>query len=223
MIWWKEWRSLRGRFLTLSGFFLITAILGRIETFGARFDAMDALPVILVSWGAALLLIPAILGMDAFVGERDQGTEEFLFSKPIGHLKMLAAKVAFRLALSFVLTTLVVAIVLVRFTDMAGTLYWGVRPYLALFLTLSVLVAQIIVLMVTIAVSVRAPYQSTALIIGGTMGTVIAAMPIMFSVRHLDRLQAPWGNFWLLVLLLLLTGFFACWSFVKREPGRSQT
>jgi ABC-type transport system involved in multi-copper enzyme maturation permease subunit len=222
MIWWKEWRSLRGRFLTLSGFFLITALLGRLETFGARFEALEALPVILVSWGAALLLVPAILGMDAFVGERDQGTEDFLFSKPIGQLRLLAAKVAFRLVLSFVLTAVVVVIVLGRVTDMAGTLHWGVRPYLALFLTLSVLVAQLIVLMVTIAVSVRAPYQSTALIIGGTMGTVVAAMPIMFSLRHFDSLQAPWGNFWLLVLLLALTGFFACWSFVKQEPGRSQ-
>ena len=84
-----------------------------------------------------------------------------------------------------------------------------------------IVIAQLLVLTITIAVSVRAPFQSTALIVGGALGTVVASIPVMNTTWQLEMLQAPWGTFWLLVMLLLLTTALASILIVRRETGRS--
>lgn len=83
MIFWKEWRSLRLRFFVLAAFYAITAQLLPIDIL-TDFIVFGQVYVYLISWGAAFLFIPAILGMDAYVGEKDQETEEFLLSRTTG-------------------------------------------------------------------------------------------------------------------------------------------
>jgi ABC-type transport system involved in multi-copper enzyme maturation permease subunit len=219
MIWWKEWRELRTRFLTLAGFLLVTVLVVDVGTPGL--DAVSDLAITIVGWAAAMTLVPAILGMDAYVGERDQGTEQFLLSKPLGRTRLLLVKVGFRTLLSGALTGMILVVLLLRIRAETGSLYLGMRPYPTLLIILSVYVALFVVLMTTIAVSVRAPYQSTALIIGGFLGALVAAAPVLLSIEPMTALQAPWGYFWLLMLLLLLTTFLACWGIAVHEPGRS--
>ena len=222
MIFWKEWRRLRGRFLSLAAFYLITAALADLEVFGEAIP-LDLFQVWFLGWGAAMLLIPAILGMDAYVGERDEGTEDFLYSKPIGRMRLLLAKLGFRFLLTLLLTVAILAILLFRAQGALPSLYWGTRPYVTWYLTLSILVAQLVVLAVTMAVSVRAPYQSTALIIGGTLGIVLAAFPVTDELYLVNALQAPWGNFWILVVFLALTTLLAAWGTITLETGRSRS
>jgi len=223
MIFWKEWRELRGRFLALAAFYLITVLLvDIISSVGATAPIIFA-PLIVVAWGAGLLLVPAVLGMDVYAGERDEGTEVFLFSKPLSPVRMIIAKIGTRMVLTLGLCGLVMLMVLLRTRAITGTLYFWVRPYVMIYIVLAVLVALLVVLMVTMAVSVRAPYQSTALILGGAFGTAVAAMPVVFSFAPISALQAPWGNLGLLLILLILTSFLACWGLANQEAGRSQS
>jgi len=220
VIFWKEWRSLRLRFAVLAAFYGITALLLPISPI-SDFIVFGEIYIYLIGWGAGLLLIPAILGMDAYVGERDQETEDFLLSKPISATRLLAAKIGMRFAQTLILTGGVLALMLIRAGSPDNPLYLFTPPYVIWYVTLSILAAQLVVLMVTIAVSVRAPYQSTALIIGASLGTAVVGVPILGSAWQLEMLQAPWGSFWLLVLLLLMTAVLASTLLVRREVGRS--
>lgn len=220
MIFWKEWRALRGRFLALGAFYAITVLLLPIASF-LDIDWIEFIPIALLGWGATLILIPAILGMDAYVGERDQETEDFLLSKPIGKTGLIAAKYGIRALLTLLLTAGLMAVLTVRIAGAVDTLYLSTRPYVMWYVILSVLVGQQVVLMLTMAISVRAPFQSTALIVGGALGAVVAAAPVLTSSWQLTRLQAPWASFRVLVLLLLLSSALACSLLVRREVGRS--
>lgn len=220
MIFWKEWRSLRLRFGVLAAFYGITALMIPIDIM-RDFIVFSEIYVYFISWGAALLFIPAIMGMDAYVGERDQETEDFLLSKPLSTARLLAAKIGLRLILTLILTGALFALTMIRVGSPENPLYLFTPPYLIWYVTLSIITSQLVVLMVTVAVSVRAPYQSTSLIIGGSLGAAIAAFPLLSSSWQLSMLQAPWGSFWLLVLLLLLTAALASTLLVRREVGRS--
>ncbi len=222
MIFWKEWMSLRLRFGVLAAFYAITAFLLPMDIM-TDFIVFGQIYPFLISWGAGLLFIPAVLGMDAYVGEKDQETEDFLLSKPMSPAKLLAAKIGLRFVLTLVLTGSLITITLIRVGSPDNPLYLFTRPYLIWYVTLSIITAQLVVLMVTIAVSARAPFQSTALIIGGSLGAVIAGIPVLMSSWQLWLLQAPWESFWLLVLLLILTAVLASSLMIKREVGRSVT
>jgi ABC-type transport system involved in multi-copper enzyme maturation permease subunit len=220
MIFWKEWRALRGRFLALGAFYAITALLLPVDVL-IDVDWIEVVPVTLLGWGALLILIPAILGMDAYVGERDQETEDFLLSKPMSKGRLIAAKYGSRALLTLLLTAGLLALLMVRIGGAVDTLYLSTRPYVVWYVILSVLAGQQVVLMLTMAVSVRAPFQSTALILGGSLGAAVAAAPVLTSSWQLTRLQAPWSSFRLLVVLLLLSGALACSVLLRREVGRS--
>ena len=222
MIFWKEWRSLRLRFAVLVAFYGITALLLPIGSY-REYIIFDILYSYLIMWGAGLLFIPAILGMDAYVGERDQETEDFLLSKPMSVTKFLAAKIGLRFALTLLLTGTIIAITLIRVSGPGAPLFLSTPPYLIWYVTLSIIVGQLVVLMVTVAISVRAPFQSTALIIGASLGAVVAGLPLLDSAWQLRMLQAPWGSFWLLMVLLVLTAALASTLLVTREAGRSVT
>jgi ABC-type transport system involved in multi-copper enzyme maturation permease subunit len=221
VIFWKEWRRLRGRFFSLAGFYLITAAVADLDIFGESFD-ISALQLWVIGWGVAMLLIPAILGMDAWVGERDEETEDFLFSKPLTRTRLLLAKVGLRFLLTLILTSTVMVVLVIRAGSEVDSLYWWVRPYVTWYLVLSVLTAQLVLLMVTMAVSVRAPYQSTALILGGALGSVVVALPVIDRIELTGALQAPWGNYRLLLLFLVLTTVLTCYGMVHHEHGRSR-
>lgn len=70
MIFWKEWMSLRLRFGVLAAFYAITAFLLPMDIM-TDFIVFGQIYPFLISWGAGLLFIPAVLGMDAYVGEKD--------------------------------------------------------------------------------------------------------------------------------------------------------
>lgn len=223
MIFWKEWRRLQARFFILAGFYIITVLIIDLGPFSAGVDSFifEVAPILMITWGVSLLLVPVILGMDAYVGERDEETEDFLFSKPLPLHRLLLAKVGIRLLLTLVIIGVSLAILLIRTERMVPSLYLGTRPYLVWYVISSLIVALLIVLMVTIAVSVRAPYQSTALIIGGSLGTAIAAFPVLNRTDMLQALQAPWGNFWILMIILIMTTCAACWGLGNKEVARS--
>ncbi|MCK4772086.1 MAG: ABC transporter permease [Candidatus Latescibacteria bacterium] len=220
MIFWKEWRSLQGRFFTLGGFYIISALLIDIRFFGGPFT-FAFVPTWIISWGSGMLLVPAILGMDAYVGERDEGTEDFLFSKPIPVSRLILSKIGLRFLLTLIVTGATLSILLIRTSGMVSSLYLGTRPFIVFYITFTVILAQLVVLMITIVVSLRAPYQSTALIIGGTLGTAVAAFPVLNKAGMMQALQAPWGNFWIILILLILTAGIACWGLTRQEVGRS--
>ncbi len=222
MIFWKEWRSLRLRFFVLAAFYAITAQLLPMDIL-TDFVVFGQVYVYLISWGAAFLFIPAILGMDAYVGERDQDTEDFLLSKPMSTWKFLSAKIGLRLVLTAFLSIALMTIALIRVDAPENPLYLFTPPFVIWYVVGSIVVAQLLVLMITIAVSVRAPFQSTALIVGGALGTAVAGIPLMDTTWQLEMLQAPWGTFWIQILLLLLTTALASILIVKREAGRSAT
>lgn len=219
MIFWKEWRSLRARVSVIAAFFIITVLLLPIHS---HYDyTFYEIVNYLISWGAGLLLIPAIMGMDAYVGERDQETEEFLLSKPMSGSKLLAGKIGLRLVLTFLLTGILFALFLLRIGNVTEPLYLSTPPFIIWYLTLTILISQSLVLMVTIAVSVRAPYQSTALIVGGSLGIAVAGLIVSTSTWQLGYLQAPWHTFWILVILFLLTTGLASILLLNRQVGRS--
>lgn len=222
MIFWKEWRSLRLRFFVLAAFYAITAQLLPMDIL-TDFIVFGQVYVYLISWGAAFLFIPAILGMDAYVGERDQETEDFLLSKPMSTWKLLSAKIGLRLILTAFLSIALMTITLIRVDAPENPLYLFTPPFVIWYVVGSIVAAQLLVLMITIAVSVRAPFQSTALIVGGALGTAVAGIPLMDTTWQLEMLQAPWGSFWIQILLLLLTTALASILFVRREAGRSAT
>ncbi len=220
MIFWKEWRELRGRFLILAAFYLITVL---ILPIGAIVEgaSLPYLAIALLGSGAILGLIPMVLGMDAYVGERDNDTEDFLFSKPMPVSRLLLAKIGLRAGLILLLSLTLIAIVLIRIGRGDEPLYLGTPPYQIWYAVLSILVGLLIILLITTAVSVRAPYQSTALIIGGSAGAVLAVAPVIFSAWELQYLQAPWSSFWLHCLMMLLSAIAAAVLIIRRETGRS--
>lgn len=222
MIFWKEWRRLRARFLFLCGFYGLTVLLLDLRSF-VGLQWFGSIPIALVGWATALLLVPAILGMDAYAGERDEGTEVFLFSKPVGTGRIVLAKVGLRVLMTAVIVGGTLAILLIRIGGAVPSLYLGTRPYVIWFLVLSIVAGELFVLMATITVSLRAPYQSTALIIGGALGAAVAAYPVVSSLVPIEALQASWGSFWLLVLLLALIGALAGYGFQHQEAGRSRS
>ena len=131
MIFWKEWRVVRGRFLTLAAFYGITLLLLPFESIAIG-EMFDVIPISLLSAGIALVLIPIILGMDAYVVEKDEETEDFLLSMPISWMKLLLAKVGLRTLLSFLLTVTLFAIILVRLGSRTEGLYLSPRYILYL-------------------------------------------------------------------------------------------
>ncbi len=220
MIFWKEWRVLRLRFLVLTAFYGITLIF--IPLIGiSPATYFEAIPNYLIMFGAGMLIIPVIIGMDAYVGERDQETEEFLMSKPVSFMRMLAAKVGLRFLLTFVLTISLLAIALVRVIGTGTPLYLDTRPYMIWFLILYILTAQMLVLMTTITVSIRAPFQSTALIVGGALGTAVSGLLLTGSLWKLSFLQVDWVTFYLEVGLLILMCLLAASFLYRKEVGRS--
>lgn len=221
MIFWKEWRRLRGRFFSLAGFYLITVLLGDVEVYSSSRYHFEGVASAAITWGAMMILIPAILGMDAWAGERDEGTEPFLFSKPMSLSRLWVAKIGLRLILTFLLTGLLILLLVLRTAADGFDFFWGVRPFISWYLLLSVGMAELLVLMTTVWVSLRAPYQSTALIIGAALGGVIASWPLVSSLRPIESLQVPWENFGLLALMFALVTFAAAWGYAHREPGRS--
>ena len=60
MIFWKEWRVVKGRFLTLAAFYGITLLLLPIESIAIG-EMFEVIPISLLSAGIALILIPVIL------------------------------------------------------------------------------------------------------------------------------------------------------------------
>jgi len=222
MIFWKEWRSLRGRFFTLSGFYLITLGILPLNMLSAGSFA-TVVPFTAFATGFLMLFIPATLGMDALVGERDEGTSEFLLSKPLSRTRYLAAKIGMRVLLTLVLTSVLLVILLARFASEGMPLYLGTPPYLMWYLVVSILLGQLVTLTTTVAVSARAPYQSTAMIVGGAAGAVLAATPIVSTLRDITWLQAPWEAVGLLALFLLLTGFLAAYGITLPRAGRVLT
>jgi ABC-type transport system involved in multi-copper enzyme maturation permease subunit len=221
VIFWKEWRRLRGRFLSLAGFYLITVLLTDLTAYGNAAYYFEGIGTMAITWGAAMALIPAILGMDAWVGERDEGTELFLFSKPIRPWKIWLAKVGLRLGLTLLLVGVLMLLMVHRATTEGVRFFWGVRPYAAWFLVLSVFLAELVVLMTVVWTSLRAPYQSTALIVGGAAGCCVAAWPLISSLRDFESLQAQWGNFYLLLLFFILVSAATAWGYAHQEAGRS--
>ncbi len=203
MVYWKEWRKLRARFLSLSAFYLITAAFIPIPNLGMRSSFMEV-PLYLVSWGAALLLTPAILGMDTFVGERDEGTLAFFFSKPIPVTRMVMGKIGVRLLLTLAITVTVLGLLLVRFFVAEIPLYLATPPYVIWSVVGTIVAAQLAALGITVAVSLRAPYQSTALIIGSTLSAAVTAYAVIPRFWRIEALQDIWSSFWLLLLLTLV-------------------
>ena len=220
MIFWKEWRVVKGRFLTLAAFYGITLLLLPIESIAIG-EMFEVIPISLLSAGIALILIPVTLGMDAYVVEKDEETEDFLLSMPISWMKLLLAKVGLRTLLSFLLIVTLFAIILVRLGSRTEGLYLSTPPYTIWYVTLTVLIGHLIIVMVTSAVSVRAPFQSTSLIVGGSLGAVIAAVPVLKSSWQLLYLQAPWGTFFILLLLLVLSTLYTGVLFSRIETRRS--
>lgn len=220
MIFWKEWRVVRGRFLTLAAFYGITLLLLPIESIAIG-EMFDVIPISLLSAGIALVLIPIILGMDAYVVEKDEETEDFLLSKPISWKRLLIAKVGLRAFLSFLLTALCFTAILFRIGSSTENLYLSTPPFTVWYVTLTVLVGHLIIIMVTSAVSVRVPYQSTSLIVGGSLGAVVAGVPVLASSWQLLYLQAPWGTFFLMLFLLVLTILFTMTLFSRIETRKS--
>ena len=99
-------------------------------------------------------------------------------------------------------------------------LYLGMKPYPVWYITAVVMVGHLIILVITAAVSVRAPYQSTALIIGGLLGVAVAGLPVFISSWQLLQLQAPWGHFYIMLVLLVLTVMYTGVLFQRLETGR---
>jgi len=221
VIFWKEWRRLRGRFLGLAAFYLITVLLTDLTAYGNATYYFEGIGVMAITWGAAMALIPAILGMDAWVGERDEGTELFLFSKPIGPWKIWLAKVGLRLGLTLLLVGVLMLLLVQRATAEGVRFFWGVRPYVAWFMVLLVFLAELVVLMTVVWTSLRAPYQSTALIVGGAAGCTVAAWPLISSLHDFESLQAQWSNFYLLLLFFILVSAATAWGYAHQEAGRS--
>jgi ABC-type transport system involved in multi-copper enzyme maturation permease subunit len=220
MIYWKEWRSLRLRFFVLAAFYLVTTQILPIDVL-TDFIVFGEVYIYLFSWGAAFLFIPAVLGMDTYVGEKDQETEDFLLSKPMSVWRLLSAKIGLRMLLTAILTFSLMAIALIRINSPTHTLYLTTPPYVILYVIASILIAQLVVLMITISVSARAPFQSTALIVGGALGAVAAGIPIMDTTWQMEMLQAPWGSFWIQIALFILTTILASFLLLRREAGRS--
>jgi ABC-type transport system involved in multi-copper enzyme maturation permease subunit len=221
MMLWKEWKALRGRFFTLAAFYLITLLVLPLDSLFISLD-FETLPLSLLSIGIGLLIIPMILGMDAYVVERDEGTEDFLLSKPISRAKLMAVKVGVRLLLTLVLSALLFAIVLIRAAGTVESLHMSIQPYTVWYVTLSVMVAQLVVVVIISTVSVKAPYQSTALILGGLLGIAVASLPSVISAWQLISLQAPWESFIIQIVILLLTLTFALSVYGRLEAGRSE-
>ena len=226
MIFWKEWRAIRTRFLVLAAFYLVTISLMPIEPIGSEIssyytDWFTTLPLAILGWGVAMILIHMILGMDAHVGERDEETEEFLFSKPIPLTRLLAAKIGLRLVLTLVLSVTLTAIGLIRLNAVVPSLFLWTPPYAIWYATLSILAAQLVIVLVTAAVSVRVPYQSTALIVGGSLGTALAALPIFLGIWEIPFYQAPWRYFWAHIALIVISGSLAAVFFARGEVTRS--
>ncbi len=220
MIFWKEWRVLRGRFVMLAAFYGITLVMLPVESLFID-DMFDVIPLSLLIAGIALTFIPMILGMDAWVAERDEETEEFLLSKPISWQRLIIAKVGFRALLTLLLSSALLIIILVRIGNASGGLHLWTRPYVVWYVTLSILTAHTIIIVVTAAVSARAPYQSTSLIIGGLLGLVVCGLPLVISAWQLLHLQAPWTTFLLLITLLSLSMVLASIFFSRLEAERS--
>lgn len=221
MIVWKEWTVLRGRFFTLAAFYLITLLVLPVDSLFMGVE-YQFIPLSLFFIGAGLLIIPMILGMDAYVVERDEGTEDFLLSKPISRSKLMAVKVGMRLALTFILSLVLFIIALMRADNSVVSLHLFVPPYSIWYVMLSVIVAQLVVVAIISTVSVKAPYQSTALILGGLLGIAVASLPTVTSAWQLISLQAPWGSFFIQVVTLLLTLAFALSMYGRLEAGRSE-
>ncbi len=199
MLLWKEWTRLRGRMMGLTWFYFLTAFLVPLPRIEGPLSIFQ-LPILLCGWGAAMLLIPAIMGMDAYAGERDEGTEVFYFSKPISFGRILLAKFGTRFMATLLAGALVMAVVLFRLDATGAELHLATPPFVIWSVVGIVVVAQLLVLAVTMTVSVRAPYQSTALIVGGALGGVLAAIPVIPSLWRTAVLQDLWGVFWLLLL-----------------------
>jgi len=221
MIFWKEWRELRGRFFTLAAFYLITLLFLPINLLVVTRYIQYFVPNLLTT-GALLILIPMVLGMDAYVTERDGETEDFLCSKPISRISLFLSKIGLRAALTLLLAIPLLAIIVIKLGIEADSLYLATPPFLILFVLLSIVSGLLIILFITGAVSARVPYQSTALIIGGSAGATLAAFPIILNAWELQYLQAPWQNFWLLILVLMLSILLALFLFTRIETGRSE-
>ncbi len=220
MIFWKEWRVIRGRFLTMTAFYGITLLLLPVEALFIN-ETFEVIPISLLMVGVALAFIPIVLGMDAWVVEKDEETEDFLLSKPVSWLRLLMAKVGLRTLLTFLLTGTLYALVLIRMGANTEGLYLWMRPYVVWYLVFVVLTGHLIIVVITAAVSVRAPYQSTALIIGGLLGVCIAGLPVFTSGWQLLHLQAPWDHFLVMLVLLVLAALYTVILFQRLETGRS--
>jgi ABC-type transport system involved in multi-copper enzyme maturation permease subunit len=215
MIYWKEWCRLRRRFFALAAFYLITALFLPPVSWGTDFLTWTI--NLLIGWGGGLLLVPAILGMDAWAGEKDEGTETFLFSKPIPAARLLLAKLGLRLLLTLLITSVVLGILILRLEVMGVELHLFTRPYTAASALATVVAAQLTLLAVTMLVSIRAPYQSTALIIGGCLGAAIAGAVVLPSFWRVRALQAIWPSFWMLVALSLVMLTATAWLLLTRD------
>ena len=215
MIYWKEWCRLRRRFIALAAFYLITALFLPPVSWGTDFLTWTI--NLLIGWGGGLLLVPTILGMDAWAGEKDEGTETFLFSKPIPAARLLLAKLGLRLLLTLLITAAVLGILVVRMDMMGVSLYLFTRPYVTVSVLAAVAAAQITLLAVTMLVSIRAPYQSTALIIGGCLGAAICGAVVLPRLWRVSALQAIWPSVWLLVILSLVILAATAWLLVSRD------
>jgi len=222
MIFWKEWCVVRGRFLILTAFYGITLLLLPVEALFID-ESYEMIPISLLIIGVVLAFIPVVLGMDAWVAEKDEETEDFLLSKPVSWSRLLLAKVGLRALLSFLLTGTLFALALIRVGANSEGLYLWMRPYVVWYLIFVVMTGHLIIVVITAAVSIRAPYQSTALIIGGLLGICVAGLPVFSSGWQLLYLQAPWNNFLVMLLLLALAITYAIVLFQRLETGRSSS